>query len=67
MKSVKKIVIPALLLIVVILLIVLALKIVSGAAAIAKGIINFFIGLIVILITIGIVVWMFAYAKKKRK
>lgn len=67
MKNVKKIVIPALLLIVVILLIVLALKIVSGAAAIAKGIINFFIGLIVILITIGIVVWMFSYAKKKRR
>lgn len=67
MKNVKKIIIPVLLLVVFILLIVLVLKIIGGAAAIAKGIINFFIGLIVILITVGIVVWMFSYARKHRK
>ena len=47
--------------------IVLAVKLISGALALAHGVLNTILGVVVLLALAAIVIWMFAYAKKARK
>ena len=54
-------------LVAVILVIVLAIRIVSGAAALAGGLFQTLLGIVIVLALVVIVVWMFSYAKKSRK
>ena len=45
----------------------LAVKLISGAVTLVGGLFNTVLGILLILGLIALVVWMFAYAKKKRK
>ena len=47
--------------------IVLALKLISGAAAVVGGLFNTILGILLVLALVVIVIWMFSYAKKHRK
>ena len=47
--------------------IVLAVKLISGTLALAHGVLNTILGVVVLLALAAIVIWMFAYAKKARK
>lgn len=46
---------------------VLAIKLLSGALALAHGVLDTILGVVLILAMVVIVVWMFSYAKKKKK
>lgn len=46
--------------------IVLAVKLISGALALAHGVLNTVLGVLVILALLAIVAWMFSYARKNR-
>ena len=46
---------------------VLAIKLLSGALALAHGVLDTILGVVLILAMVAIVVWMFSYAKKKKK
>lgn len=45
----------------------LAVKLISGAVTLVSGLFNTVLGVLLILGLIALVIWMFAYAKKKRK
>ena len=45
----------------------LAVKLISGAVTLVSGLFNTILGILLILGLIALVIWMFAYAKKKRK
>ena len=47
-------------------LILFASLLLSGALALAHGILDTILGIVVILALVAIVAWMFAYAKKKK-
>ena len=47
--------------------VILAVKLISGAFALVHGALNTILGIVVILALLGIVAWMFSYAKKNRK
>ena len=49
-----------------ILILILAIRILSGAIHLVSGAFNTVLGRVVILALIAIVIWMFAYAKKKK-
>ena len=43
------------------------MKLISGALALAHGVLNTILGVAVLIALIAIVLWMFSYAKKMRK
>lgn len=45
----------------------LAVKLISGAVTLVSGLFNTVLGILLILGLIALVIWMFAYAGKKRK
>ncbi|MBQ6465682.1 MAG: hypothetical protein IJJ43_05390 [Oscillospiraceae bacterium] len=45
----------------------LAVKLISGAVTLVSGLFNTILGILLILGLIALVIWMFAYAKKKKK
>ena len=45
----------------------LAVKLISGAVTLVTGVLNTILGLAILLGLIALVVWMFAYARKRRK
>ena len=52
---------------VVISLVVLLVRLIQGTAGIVGSLFNTVLGIVVVLALVIIVIWMFAYAKKKRK
>ena len=67
MMNAKKIIGLVLSLAIVVGVAVLAIKLLSGALALAHGVLNTILGVLVILALAAIVLWMFSYAKKMRK
>lgn len=63
-KDISRIVV---LLAVVVFVGMLAVKLISGAVTLVSGLFNTVLGILLILGLIALVIWMFAYAKKKRK
>lgn len=63
-KDISRIVV---LLAVVVFVGMLAVKLISGAVTLVSGLFNTVLGVLLILGLIALVIWMFAYAKKKRK
>lgn len=47
--------------------VILAVKLISGALALAHGVLDTILGVVLILALAAIVLWMFSYAKRKRK
>ncbi len=47
--------------------VVLLVKLIQGAAGIVGSVFNLILGVVVVVALLCIVVWMFAYAKKKRR
>ena len=52
---------------VIVSLVVLLVKLIQGTAGIVGSLFNAVLGIVVVLALVIIVIWMFAYAKKKRK
>ena len=47
--------------------VILAVKLITGAFALVHGALNTILGIVVILALLGIVAWMFSYARRNRK
>lgn len=63
----KKLILPIIGLVILIFVVSIVFKLIAGAAAIAQGFFNLILGVLVVLATIALVVWMISYAKKNRK
>ena len=67
MKNKSKIVFSVLAAILIIAIIALVFKIISGTFKLLGGALDAILGIIIIVVLCGIVIWMFRYADKKRK
>ncbi len=63
----KKLILPIVGIIVLIFAVSIVFKLIGGVAAIAQGLFNLILGVLVVLATIALVVWMISYAKRNRK
>ena len=63
----KKIGALALAIVLVVGVLILAVKLISSGLALAHGVLNTILGVVLILALVAIVAWMFSYAKKRKK
>ena len=66
MKNITKILIAVAAAALLILAATILVKLIKGAFALAGGVLNTILGIVIIVALVAIVIWMLSYAKKKR-